>query len=95
MERNSPEMPLFDRVKVQAEVLVPLVKQLEAELGADRAHQIVRTALSAEWRAHAQRLAADHGGSTGALMAHAADSSAGDPITMEWRELTDDFAVWT
>jgi len=79
-------------VKVQAEALVPLVKQLELELGADRAHQIVRTALSAEWRDHARRLAEDHGGSTGALMAHAADSATGDPITMEWHELTDDFA---
>ena len=92
MKRNLPELPLLDRLKVQAEVLVPLVKHLEVELGVDRAHQIVRTALSAEWRAHARRLAAEHGGSNGALIAHAADSSAGDAITMEWHELTDDFA---
>jgi L-2-amino-thiazoline-4-carboxylic acid hydrolase len=92
MNRSLPEMPLLDRLKVQAEVLVPLVKRLEVELGADRAHHIVRTALSAEWRAHARRLASENGGSNGALMAHAADSSAGDAITMEWHELTDDFA---
>jgi hypothetical protein len=92
MERHLPELPLIDRVKIQAEVLVPLVKELEAELGVDQAHQIVRTALAAEWRGHARRLAEEHGGSTGALMAHASDSAAGDPITMEWHELTDDFA---
>jgi len=92
MERHLPELPLIDRVKIQAEALVPLVKALEAELGAARAHQVVRTALSAEWRDHARRLAADHGGSNGALMAHAADSAVGDPITMEWHELTDDLA---
>lgn len=92
MDRQLPDLALIDRVKIQAEVLVPLVKALEAELGVPRAHEVVRTALSAQWRDHARRLAAEHGGSTGALMAHAADSSAGDPITIEWHELTDDFA---
>jgi len=90
MERHLPELPLIDRVRIQAEVLVPVLKALEAEIGTGRAHQVARTALSAEWRDHARRLAAEHGGSTGALMAHSADSAAGDPITMEWLELTDD-----
>ena len=92
MERHLPELLLIDRVKIQAEVLVPLVKEMEAELGDERAHEIVRAALRREWRDHARRLAAEYGGSNGALMAHGADSAAGDPITMEWHELTDDFA---
>lgn len=92
MERHQPELPLIDRVKIQAEVLVPLVKQLEVELGVERAHQVVRAALAPGWSAHARRLAAENGGSNGAPMVHAADSAAGDPITIEWHELTDDFA---
>ena len=92
MERHLPELPLIDRVKIQAEVLVPLVKELEADLGPTRAHQLVRAALSAQWRDHARRLASEHGGSNGALMAHAAESAAGEPITMEFHELTEDLA---
>lgn len=75
MERHLPELPLIDRVKIQAEVLVPVLKALEAELGVDEAHRLVRAALSAEWRAYARRLAAAHGGSVGALMAHSEDSA--------------------
>ena len=89
MERHRPELPLIDRVKIQAEVLVPVVKALEAELGVDEAHRLVRAALSAEWRGYARRLAAAHGGSVGAPMAHSEDSARGDPITIDWHELTE------
>ena len=51
MERHLPELPLIDRVKIQAEVLVPVVRQLQAELGTEAAERIVRTALSESWRA--------------------------------------------
>ncbi len=37
---NRPDVPLVDRVKIQAEVLVPLIKELEADLGKDRAHAL-------------------------------------------------------
>ena len=92
MERHLPELPLIDRVKIQAEVLVPVVEALEAKLGVDEAHRLVRAALSAEWRAYARRLAATHGGSVGALMAHSEDSARGDPIMIEWHELTEQSA---
>ena len=34
---NRPDVSFVDRVKIQAEVLVPLIKELEIELGKERA----------------------------------------------------------
>jgi L-2-amino-thiazoline-4-carboxylic acid hydrolase len=39
------DIPLIEQVKIQAQVLVPLVKILQAELGEERANAIVRKAL--------------------------------------------------
>lgn len=39
------KVPFLHRVKIQAEVLVPLFKAFEAELGSDRARLIARDAL--------------------------------------------------
>jgi hypothetical protein len=39
------DIPLIEQVKIQAQVLVPLVKTLQAELGEERANAIVRKAL--------------------------------------------------
>ncbi len=44
------DIPLIEQVKIQARVLVPLVKALRAELGEQRAHAIVRTALGDLYR---------------------------------------------
>jgi hypothetical protein len=44
------DIPLIERVKIQAQVLVPLVKALQAELGAERANAIVRKALGELYR---------------------------------------------
>jgi hypothetical protein len=38
-------VPLVERTKIQAEVLVPLVKTLQAELGEEQANRLVRKAL--------------------------------------------------
>jgi hypothetical protein len=38
-------VPVIERVKIQAQVLVPLVKALQAELGEERANANVRRAL--------------------------------------------------
>ena len=46
----NPDMSLLDKVKVQAQVLVPVLRNLRAELGEERANQIVRSALRA-WSA--------------------------------------------
>src|SRR5262245_28883109 len=44
------DIPAIERVKVQAEVLVPIVKALRAELGEDRANAIVSKALGGLYR---------------------------------------------
>jgi len=49
------DIPLIERVKIQAQVLVPLVKALQAELGEERANAIVRKALGDLYRAYGER----------------------------------------
>ncbi len=44
------DIPLIEQVKIQAQVLVPLVKALQAELGEERANAIVRKALGDLYR---------------------------------------------
>jgi hypothetical protein len=44
------DIPVIERAKIQAEVLVPLVKELQAELGEARANAIVRKALGNLYR---------------------------------------------
>lgn len=43
-----PGLPLLDKTRIQAQVLVPLLRALRAELGKERADAIVRQALR-EW----------------------------------------------
>ena len=44
------DIPLIEQVKIQAQVLVPLIQALQAELGEERANAIVRRALGAQYR---------------------------------------------
>ena len=44
------DIPVIEQVKIQAQVLVPLVKALRAELGEERANAIVRHALADLYR---------------------------------------------
>jgi L-2-amino-thiazoline-4-carboxylic acid hydrolase len=43
-------IPVMERVKIQAQVLIPLVKTLQAELGEERANGLVRSALGDLYR---------------------------------------------
>jgi hypothetical protein len=43
-------IPVIEQAKIQARVLVPLVKALQAELGEERANAIVRKTLGDAWR---------------------------------------------
>ncbi len=43
-------VPVIEQAKIQAQVLVPLVRALQAELGEDRANAIVRKALGNLYR---------------------------------------------
>jgi hypothetical protein len=48
------DIPLIEQVKIQAQVLVPLVKTLQAELGEERANAIVRKALGDLYRKYGE-----------------------------------------
>jgi len=49
------DIPLIEQIKIQAQVLVPLVKALQAELGEERANALVRKALGAQYRKVGER----------------------------------------
>jgi hypothetical protein len=49
------DIPLIEQVKIQAQVLVPLVKALQAELGEKRANAIVRKALGDLYRKYGEK----------------------------------------
>src|SRR3990170_5009919 len=49
------DIPLIEQVKIQAQVLVPLVKALQAELGEERANAIVRKALGSLYRKYGEK----------------------------------------
>src|SRR5882757_7512194 len=48
--RSSVAISVIQQAKVQAQVLVPLVKALQAELGEERANDLVRKALGDTYR---------------------------------------------
>jgi hypothetical protein len=43
------DIPIIEQVKIQAQVLIPLVKTLQAELGEERANAIARKALGEQF----------------------------------------------
>jgi hypothetical protein len=47
-------VPVIQQAKIQAQVLVPLVKAMQAELGKERANAIVRSALGQIYRRYGQ-----------------------------------------
>jgi hypothetical protein len=49
-EWRPPVIPVIQQAKIQAQVLVPLVKALQAELGEERARKIVRKTLGDLYR---------------------------------------------
>jgi hypothetical protein len=53
-ERLSVSIALIQQAKIQAQVLVPLVKALQAELGKERANALVRRALGGVYRRYGE-----------------------------------------
>jgi hypothetical protein len=49
------DVPLIEQIKIQAQVLVPLVKALRTKLGKERANEIVRRALGDLYRKHGEK----------------------------------------
>jgi hypothetical protein len=50
----SVSVPVIQQAKIQAEVLVPLIKALQAELGKERANALVRRALGDIYRRYGE-----------------------------------------
>ena len=86
------DVPVVEQAKIQAQVLVPLVKALQAELGADRANAIVRKALGNVYRRLGETWwRAQRGESFGENMASTfAMYAAGDALDYQVVEQSDD-----
>jgi hypothetical protein len=79
------DIPLIERVKIQAQVLVPLVKALQTELGEERTHAIVREALGDLYRKYGEKWWRTQGpGNLGEKVASAFEMfAAGDALEYE------------
>ena len=75
-------IPAIEQARIQARVLVPLVKAFQAELGEERANAVVRTALGDMYRSLGQKWwRAQAAGSLGENMASAFETyAAGDAL---------------
>ncbi len=90
------DIPVIAQVKIQAQVLVPLVKTLRAELGEQRANTIVRKALADLYRKFGEKWWQGQAGrDLGQAMASAFDGfAAGDALDYEvLRKTPDSFDV--
>ena len=77
------DVPVIEQVRIQAQVLVPLVQALQAELGEQRANAIVRKALGALYRGYGEKWwQAREGSGFGEAMASVFSTFArGDALT--------------
>ena len=72
-------IPVIQQAKIQAQVLVPLVKALRAELGEERANDLVRKALGGHYRRYGEEFRrAKNEKDVGKLMASAFAAYARD-----------------
>jgi hypothetical protein len=78
-------IPLIETIKIQAQVLVPLVAALQEELGAERANALVRKSLGDLYRKYGEAWwRAQRGADLGQKMAASFESfAAGDAIEYE------------
>lgn len=88
---NLMNIPRIEQVKIQAQVLVPIVKAFQAELGEERANQIVGRALDDSARNLGQWFSALVGGSPiEKVVAGLPIFAAGDALDVEMIESTSD-----
>ena len=82
MKQPGKTIPLIEKVKIQAQALVPLVKALQEELGEERANALVRKALGEQFRRFGEEWWHKQGERTlGEKMARAFDTfAAGDAL---------------
>ena len=90
MDDTLARYPFIEQTKIQAQVLVPLIKAFQAELGEERANQIVRKALGGWIRKAAEQMAAHTEGSAIDKIAGAVPYfAAGDAIDVDVVKKTD------
>ncbi len=81
-------LSLLDRVKIQADVLLPVLRRLRSELGAERARALVADALRDWQRSVHERIAAETPGAEGwtklGAMTAAKMPAIGDAVAIEW-----------
>lgn len=78
------DIPFIEQAKIQAQVLVPLIKAFQAELGEERANEIAREALGELYRKFGQEIGAQGEGSpTEKFVAASRIFSAGDALDIE------------
>jgi hypothetical protein len=83
MNDGPVSLPLIERVRTQADVLVPLIKRLEVELRTDHAQRLVRDVLSSYFRSAADEyVRQSEGDRMQAFVRVAVDATAGegDPV---------------
>lgn len=79
---DGPKLTLLERTKVQAEVLVPLIRAMESDFGREQAHRLVRQTLGEPIR-EAARAATSPGGSRGTVEWLLRISEAGDALELD------------
>jgi hypothetical protein len=85
-------IPVLEQAKIQAQILVPLVKALQAELGEERANALVRRALGDLYRRYGEEFwRAKQETHLGKVMASAfATFARGDALDYRVREQSQD-----
>ena len=83
---------VFEQAKIQAQILVPLIKAFQTELGTERANEIARKAISDHYRRLGREWwSAKRSEDVGSNMASAfAAFSNSDALDISVREQTDD-----
>ncbi|MDN5938044.1 MAG: L-2-amino-thiazoline-4-carboxylic acid hydrolase [Salinisphaera sp.] len=85
------DIPLIEKYKIQAEVLVPLVKTLQAELGEERANTLVREGIGQWARELGKTIGSMGNGSSAEKMAAAIPAFAdGGALDLDMLEQTED-----
>ena len=85
-------IPVIEQVKIQAQILVPLVKALQVELGEERANALVRRTLGDIYRRYGEEFwRAKHEKNLGKIVASAfATFARGDSLDYRVREQSHD-----
>jgi hypothetical protein len=76
------KVSMLEAVKIQAGALIPVVKALEAEIGAERAHRVVGDAIAESWADVVAARSAERN-------AHPSESGAGFDFPVESRVVED------